>query len=78
MKSERFYYMDNLRAAALLLGVLLHSILAYSPRTINDWVTYTPQNINIFSNIYLFIHLFRMPFFLSLQVFFVVTYCTLE
>lgn len=42
--SSRLYYMDNLRALAMLLGVVFHAALAYSRRLNESWFTSDQQN----------------------------------
>jgi peptidoglycan/LPS O-acetylase OafA/YrhL len=37
MNNERLHYMDNLRAFAMLLGVLFHAALAYSTSLHQVW-----------------------------------------
>lgn len=66
----RFHYMDNLRALAMLSGVLFHAALAYSPLT----HAYIPtadraQSVAVDLCIW-FLHLFRMPLFFLAAGFF--------
>ncbi|MFD2179993.1 acyltransferase family protein [Veronia pacifica] len=70
MKKERFCYMDNLRATALLLGVVLHSVLAYAPRSTNGWISSTPQQYEFFDYIFLVLRPWRMPLFFIIAGFF--------
>jgi fucose 4-O-acetylase-like acetyltransferase len=62
MKShERLHYMDNIRAIALMLGIIYHASLAYSPFMANIWFTADSQNHAIFDTLSHWLHLFRMP-----------------
>lgn len=67
---ERFHYMDNLRAIALLLGIFYHAALAYSPFMANIWFTADAKNHLIFDIITHWLHLFRMPVFFIIAGFF--------
>jgi peptidoglycan/LPS O-acetylase OafA/YrhL len=69
---QRLYYMDNLRALAMMLGVVFHSALAYSPRLIDSWFTSDQQNSDIIEFCVYFLHLFRMPLFFFISGFFAV------
>ncbi|MCG7546612.1 acyltransferase family protein [Pseudoalteromonas sp. Of7M-16] len=62
-QNSRFYFIDNLRSIALLLGVIFHAAIAYGPYFKNIWFSADP-NTNVFFN-YLanWLHLFRMPLF---------------
>lgn len=46
IKSQRIYYLDNLRATAMLLGVFLHSALAYAQPAQSVWLV-TDSNARI-------------------------------
>lgn len=62
MKShERLHYMDNIRAIALMLGIIYHASLAYSPFMANIWFTADSKNHAIFDTLSHWLHLFRMP-----------------
>ncbi|MGJ8662429.1 MAG: acyltransferase family protein [Marinicella sp.] len=65
----RYHYMDNLRALAMLLGVVFHASLAYSPMMHFFWLTADQQSeaIDVFA---WFTHLFRMPLFFLIAGFF--------
>ena len=67
---ERFHYMDNLRAVALILGVIYHASLAYSPFMANLWFTADQNNNAIFDILGHWLHLFRMPVFFIIAGFF--------
>jgi glucan biosynthesis protein C len=67
---ERLHAMDNLRALAMLSGVLFHAALAYSPLAhafipTADRVSSTAVDVCIW-----FLHLFRMPLFFLVAGFF--------
>jgi len=62
--------MDNLRALAMLLGVVFHAALAYSPRLSESWFTSDQQNSIILEFSAYFLHLFRMPLFFFISGFF--------
>jgi glucan biosynthesis protein C len=68
--SSRLYYMDNLRALAMLLGVVFHAALAYSPRLNESWFTSDQQNSILLEFSVYFLHLFRMPLFFFISGFF--------
>lgn len=66
----RFHYMDNLRALAMLSGVLFHAALAYSPLMHPFYpVVYRAQSASVDVCIW-FVHLFRMPLFFLVAGFF--------
>lgn len=67
---DRLHAMDNLRALAMLSGVLFHAALAYSPLAhafipTADRVSSTSVDVCIW-----FLHLFRMPLFFVVAGFF--------
>lgn len=66
----RFYYLDNLRAFAMLSGVLFHAALAYSPKAQSFWLSADPQQHALFDVFAWASHLFRMPLFFFLAGFF--------
>ncbi|KZN49472.1 acyltransferase family protein [Pseudoalteromonas luteoviolacea] len=61
--TPRFYFIDNLRCIALLLGVLFHAALAYSPYFHTIWLSADPNKAFIFDGLTHWLHLFRMPLF---------------
>ncbi|MFT7558807.1 MAG: glucan biosynthesis protein C [Flavobacteriales bacterium] len=68
--SERLYFMDNLRAFAMMLGVVFHVILAYSPYMSQVWPSANSANsvvVDVFAG---FSHTFRMPLFFVVAGFF--------
>lgn len=68
--SIRYHYMDNLRALAMLAGILFHVALAYSPMMHNIWFTSDTSNSAIMDFVSFFLHLFRMPIFFLISGFF--------
>ncbi len=66
----RLYYMDNLRALAMLWGVLFHAALAYSPMSHNIWLSADLRNSEVVDIILWFTHIFRMPLFFLIAGFF--------
>ncbi len=70
MQSQRIYYLDNLRALAMLLGVFLHSALAYAQPAQTVWLaTDSRASVPLDASIW-FIHLFRMGLFFLLSGYF--------
>ena len=70
MQSQRIYYLDNVRAAAMLLGVFLHSALAYAQPAQSVWLaTDSSASVPLDASIW-FIHLFRMGLFFLLSGYF--------
>ncbi|KID55120.1 hypothetical protein JF50_25290 [Pseudoalteromonas luteoviolacea] len=61
--TPRFNFIDNLRCFALLLGVVFHAALAYSPYFHNIWLSADPSQAGIFDVLTHWLHLFRMPVF---------------
>lgn len=69
-ESQRIFYLDNLRALAMLLGVYLHGALAYAEPSRSVWLA-TNQEGSIFVDVSIwFIHLFRMSLFFLLAGYF--------
>ena len=66
----RFDYLDNLRAFAMLAGLLFHAALAYSPMAQGFWLSADPQQHPLFDVFAWASHLFRMPLFFFLAGFF--------
>ena len=67
---SRVHYMDNLRAFAMLAGVLFHAALAYSPLFSQFWLTADPQQSAVLQHLAFFSHTFRMPLFFVIAGFF--------
>lgn len=70
MHGDRLYYMDNLRALALLAGVAFHAALAYSPLAHGFFPTADRVNSVYVDGVAWFLHLFRMPLFFAIAGFF--------
>lgn len=68
--SARFHYMDNLRALAMLSGVLFHAALAYSPLAHPFFPTADRAQSDLVDLAIWFVHLFRMPLFFIVAGFF--------
>ena len=68
--ADRVHYLDNLRATAMMLGVLLHAGLAYAHPAQSIWIATDPSSsVTIDASIWL-IHLFRMGLFFLLSGYF--------
>jgi glucans biosynthesis protein C len=67
---NRYHYMDNLRALAMLAGVMFHAALAYSPLVHNLWPTADASGSSVVDVLAWFGHLFRMPLFFVIAGFF--------
>jgi glucans biosynthesis protein C len=67
---DRVHYMDNLRALAMLAGVVFHAALAYSPLMHDVWPTADADGSVAVDAIAWFVHLFRMPLFFVIAGFF--------
>lgn len=67
---ERHHFLDNLRALAMLAGVLFHAALAYSPLVHPLFPTADRQNAVVVDVAVWFLHLFRMPVFFVVAGFF--------
>ena len=66
----RLHYMDNLRALAMLAGVVFHVALAYSVLAHPLWPTADRGQSLIVDAFVWFFHLFRMPLFFVVAGFF--------
>lgn len=69
-ENVRFHYLDNLRAMAMLLGILFHASLAYMPINHEVWVVSNTTHSQSMEAIAYFTHLFRMPLFMFVAGFF--------
>ncbi|WP_031569787.1 acyltransferase family protein [Rheinheimera texasensis] len=69
-KPGRFAYLDNLRAVAMLAGLLFHAALAYSPKAHGFWLSADPAQYPLFDVLAWASHLFRMPLFFFIAGFF--------
>jgi glucans biosynthesis protein C len=65
MKPQRFHGLDTLRGFALLLGVVLHSSMAFFPGT-QIWVVADSSSSPALSVLFYAIHIFRMTLFFVL------------
>ena len=70
LKAERLHYLDNIRALAMLLGIILHAALAYSPMVTGVWLTANSTNSVFFDVVFVVIHTFRMPLFFLVSGYF--------
>jgi glucan biosynthesis protein C len=69
-ENARFHYLDNLRALAMLLGILFHASIAYMPINYENWVVSNTTHSLSLEAIAYFTHLFRMPLFMFVAGFF--------
>jgi fucose 4-O-acetylase-like acetyltransferase len=68
---RRYHALDALRAAMMLLGLVLHSAASYTQRPLGEaWPIHDPHNSVLFDLLVVFIHLFRMPVFFFVAGFF--------
>lgn len=70
--AERFYSMDALRASALLLGILFHAALSFTPYRleVTPWAVYDPSRSHVLGGIAYLTHMFRMEVFFLIAGFF--------
>jgi len=67
---QRYHYLDNLRALAMIAGVLFHAALAYSSMLHGLWLSADSQQSAAVDVVGFFTHLFRMPLFFLIAGFF--------
>lgn len=68
---QRYHSLDALRAAMMLLGLVLHSAASYTRTPLKDaWPYHDANNSVVFDLLIFFIHLFRMPVFFVVAGFF--------
>ena len=67
---DRVHYMDNLRALAMLAGVVFHAALAYSPLMHPVWPLADSEPALAVDAVAWFLHMFRMPLFFLVAGFF--------
>jgi fucose 4-O-acetylase-like acetyltransferase len=68
---QRYHSLDALRAAMMLLGLVLHSAASYTQTPLGwAWPYHDPQRSAAFDLLIFFIHLFRMPVFFAVAGFF--------
>lgn len=68
--AERVHYMDNLRALAMLAGVVFHAALAYSPLMHPLWPAADRGNSVAVDMVTWCLHMFRMPLFFAVAGYF--------
>ncbi|MDE1463807.1 acyltransferase family protein [Spartinivicinus poritis] len=68
--SERIYYLDNVRAIAMFLGIVLHASLPYGYTFYDTWFIKNDSQSITMDVIFTFIHLFRMALFFLISGFF--------
>jgi fucose 4-O-acetylase-like acetyltransferase len=67
----RYHALDALRAAMMLLGLVLHSAASYTRRPLGEaWPIHDAHTSVLFDLLAVFIHLFRMPAFFLIAGFF--------
>lgn len=66
--NNRVHYLDAMRGVLMMLGVLFHSALVFSPR--NNWAIHSENTTEIAFFLAEFIHLFRMPAFFIISGYF--------
>lgn len=69
-QANRIHYLDNLRALAMLLGVYLHSALAYAEPSRAIWLATDRVGSRVLDMSIWWIHLFRMSLFFLLSGYF--------
>src|ERR671911_846280 len=71
LPAQRYHSLDALRAAMMLLGLVLHSAASYTQAPLGSlWPYHDPQTSVAFDLLIFFIHLFRMPVFFVVAGFF--------
>lgn len=68
--NSRVFYMDNLRALAMLAGIVFHASLAHGAALHNFWLTSNEENSKVVDIVAWFSHFFRMPVFFVIAGFF--------
>jgi glucan biosynthesis protein C len=69
--TDRLHALDAVRAGALLLGIVLHAVVSFLPSAEqNGSLLVDSSPSQALSDLYLFIHLFRMPLFFMMAGFF--------
>ncbi len=69
-RQDRIYYLDNVRAIAMLLGLVLHSALTYAKPSQNFWILGDREGSMAMDMSIWFIHLFRMSLFFLIAGYF--------
>ena len=70
LPGERYYSLDALRGAAMILGVWIHASASYFTRPRGSWPFRDVQQSDLLTYMYHAIHLFRMPLFFVMSGFF--------
>lgn len=70
LPNQRIHYMDNIRAIAMMLGVVLHTAMGYSLLLHDGWIIVDTESSRIVDYITFTIHSFRMPLFFLVAGFF--------
>lgn len=69
--ADRLHALDAMRAGALLLGIVLHAVVSFLPSAAQNGAVLVDNSPSAALNdLYLFIHLFRMPLFFMMAGFF--------
>ena len=69
--AQRYHALDALRAAMMLLGIVLHAMASYTTVPLGDaWPYRDPQTSSHFNLPIFLIHIFRMPAFFAMAGFF--------
>ena len=66
----RYHALDGLRAAMMLLGIVLHTGVSYITQPLDVWPYQDAQGSVVFDLLVFVIHLFRMPVFFVMAGFF--------
>jgi len=66
----RFHSLDSLRAAMMLLGLVLHAAISYIAVPYPVWRLHDPQRNGLFDLLVFWIHVYRMPVFFVVAGFF--------
>ncbi len=69
-EATRYHYLDNLRALAMLAGVILHASLSYSLLFKEGWPMADSQSSRYVDYIVWLVHTFRMPLFFVISGYF--------
>jgi glucan biosynthesis protein C len=74
---RRYHSLDAVRAAMMLLGLVIHSAASYTATSLGAaWPYWDPQKSTLFDLVVFSIHLFRMPVFFVVAGFFAaLLYC---
>lgn len=67
---QRIHGIDALRGIAMLLGILLHTTIAYKVHPLPTWPSDPNHSYWAFDYIYFFVHSFRMPLFFLIAGYF--------